>query len=121
MTECVYLGHIVGRGVVQPDLSKVEAVQAFSQPITKKQVRAFLGITGYYRKFISNYSTLAAPLTDITKNRPTKVVWTTEYGSAFHELKTHLQYVPLRCSIVLISASHSYYKLTLQIEVLVQC
>ena len=74
MAECVYLGHVVGRGVVRPELSKVEVIQAFTQPTTKKQVRAFLGITGYYRKFISNYSTVAAPLTDLTKkNRPTKV------------------------------------------------
>jgi len=90
MAECTYLGHIVGRGVVRPELSKVEAIQAFSQPKTKKQVRAFLGKTGYYRKFIPNYSTLEAPLTDLTKNRPTKVTWTPECGLAFNELKTHL-------------------------------
>ena len=91
MAECVYLGHVVGRGVVRPELSKVEAIQAFTQPTTKKQVRAFLGITGYYRKFISNYSTVAAPLTDLTKkNRPTKVTWTLDCDSAFHALKTSL-------------------------------
>jgi len=99
MAECVYLGHIVGRGVVRPEISKVEAIQAFSQPTTKKQVRAFLGITGYYRKFISNYSTLAAPLTDLTKkNRPTKVAWTPECGLAFHELMTHLRSSPVLSS-----------------------
>ena len=43
MAQCVYLGHVVGRGVIRPELSKVEATQAFSQPATKKQVRAFLG------------------------------------------------------------------------------
>ena len=69
----------------------MEAIQAFSQPTTKKQVRAFLGITGYYRKFIPNYLTLAAPRTDLTsKIRPTKVTWTPECDLAFHELKTHL-------------------------------
>ena len=77
MAECIYLGHVVGRGVIQPELSKVEAIQAFSQPATKKQVRAFLGITGYYRTFIPNYSALTVPLTDLTKkNKPTKVTWT---------------------------------------------
>ena len=91
MAECVYLGHIVGRGVVRPELSKVEAIQAFSQPATKKQVRAFLGITGYYRKFLPNYSALAAPLTDLTKkNQPTKVTWTLDCESAFQALKPHL-------------------------------
>ena len=91
MAECVYLGHVVGRGVVRPELSKVEAIQAFSQPATKKQVRAFLGITGYYRKFLPNYSALAAPLTDLTKkNQPTKVTWTLDCESAFQALKTYL-------------------------------
>ena len=91
MAECVYLGHMVGRGVVRPELSKVEAIQAFSQPATKKQVRAFLGITGYYRKFIPNYSALAAPLTDlIKKNKPTKVTWTSDCEPAFQALKTYL-------------------------------
>ena len=52
MGEYIYPGHVVGRGIVQPEFLEVEAVQAFSQPITKKQVRAFLGITGYYRKLI---------------------------------------------------------------------
>ena len=48
----MYLGHTVGNGIVQPELSKVEAVQQWPVPETKKQVRAFLGLTGYYRKFI---------------------------------------------------------------------
>ena len=85
MAECVYLGHVVGRGVVRPQLSKMEAIQAFTQPTTKKQVRAFLGITGYYRKYISNYLTLAAPLTDLKKED-----WTLDCDSAFHALKTSL-------------------------------
>ena len=68
----------------------MEAIQAFSQPTTKKQVRAFLGITGYYRKFIPNYSALAAPLTDLMmKNRPTKVTWTSDCESVFQVLKTY--------------------------------
>ena len=84
MAQCVYLGHVVGRGVIRPERSKMEAIQAFSQPATKKQVRPFLGITGYYRKFIPNYSALAAPHTDLTKkNRPIKVTWTSYCDSAF--------------------------------------
>ena len=47
----------------------MEAIQGFSQPTTKKQVRAFLGITGYYRKFIPHYLTLAAPLRDLTTDQ----------------------------------------------------
>ena len=102
MAECVYLGHVVGRGVIWPELSEVGTIQAFSQPATKKQVRAFLGITGYYKKFIPNYSALAAPLTDLTKKkRPTKVTWTSDCDSTFQSLNTYL------CTAVLQSPNHT--------------
>jgi len=74
MHECVYLGHIVGNGTVRPEKDKLEAVSTFPQPVTKKQVRAFMGLTGYYRKFIPNYATTAAPLTDLTRKRKEKTV-----------------------------------------------
>ena len=61
MDHCVYLGHMVGNGTVRPEVSKVEAVQRWPAPETKKQVRAFLGLTGYYQKFISQYASIAAP------------------------------------------------------------
>ena len=67
MKECVYLGHVVGNGTVKPEHGKLEAVQDFPTPETKSQVRAFLGLTGYYRRFIPDYSSIAAPLTDLTR------------------------------------------------------
>ena len=91
MDQCVYLGHTVGNGVVQPELSKVEAVQRWPVPETKKQVRAFLGLTGYYRKFIPQYASIAAPLTDLTKKfAPTSIAWTAECDAAFKKLKSLL-------------------------------
>ena len=50
----MYLGHVVGKGVVIPELSKLRAVEAFAIPETKTEVRAFLEMTGYYRRFIAN-------------------------------------------------------------------
>lgn len=71
----MYLGHIVGNGLVEAEASKMEAVWSFPQPATKKQVCGFLGLSGYYRKFIPGYATLAASLTDLTrKSAPTRVV-----------------------------------------------
>ena len=88
MQECVYLGHIVGNGVVRPEISKIAAVQAFERPTSKKEVRVFLGLTGYYRKFIPNYASVSAPLSDLTrKNRPSKVEWSTDCEEAFQKLK----------------------------------
>ena len=66
MAHCVYVGHIVGSGTVHPEPTKVQAVREFPTPSTNKQVRAFLGLTGYYRRFIPDYASIAVPLTDLT-------------------------------------------------------
>ena len=88
MKECVYLGHDFGGGQVKPLPSKVDAVSSYPIPQTKKQVRTFLGLTGYYRKFIPNYTEIPAPLTDLTKkSAPTRVQWTPTYDLAFGKLK----------------------------------
>ena len=91
MSQCTYLGHVVGNGEVRPEESKVKAVEDFPTPKTKKQVRAFLGLTGYYRKFIKNYAEKAMALTNLTrKNAPNNVLWTTACDTAFRELKKAL-------------------------------
>ena len=56
--QCVYLGHVVGNGEVRPEVSKIKAVADFPCPETKKDVRAFLGLSGYYRRFIADYATI---------------------------------------------------------------
>ena len=55
MAKCGYLGHVIGSGKVCPESAKSEAVRKFEQPTTKTRVRSFLGLTGYYRKFIPDY------------------------------------------------------------------
>ena len=91
MPECIYLGHTIGSGQVRPEEVKIAAMQTFEQPQTKTHVRAFLGLTGYYRKFIPNYSSVAAPLSDLTKkSQPNQVNWTIECTTAFEELKQAL-------------------------------
>ena len=96
MSQCTYLGHVVGNGEVQPEESKVEAVRNYPTPKTKKQVRAFLGLTGYYRKFIPTYADLAVSLTDlIKKNAPHRVCWTRECEDAFLALKDALCSQPI--------------------------
>ena len=69
---------------------------SISIPATKKDVRAVLGITGYYRRFIANYSATAAPLTDLTRKcSPNAVVWTPECEQAFQRLKQQLCSAPV--------------------------
>ena len=91
MDQCVYLGYVVGNGVIQPERSKLQGVESFPTPSTKIQVQCFLGLTGYYRKFIPNYASLATPLTNlIRKCAPNKVVWTQACEEAFQRLKALL-------------------------------
>ena len=75
------------------DTLKIQSVKEFPTPTTKKCVRAFLGLSGYYRKFIPNYVDVAAPLSDITrKTAPTRV---SSCERAFVELKNRLCSEPI--------------------------
>ncbi|GFU75495.1 retrovirus-related Pol polyprotein from transposon 297 [Trichonephila clavipes] len=87
-----FWGHIVGQGFRTPSEIKVQAVLEFPTPRTKTQIRAFLGIAGYYQKYINLFSVIAAPLTDALKGRAKKgeIKWTTECENAFRELKGKL-------------------------------
>ncbi|GFS88595.1 retrovirus-related Pol polyprotein from transposon 297 [Trichonephila clavipes] len=87
-----FLGHIVGQGFRTPSEIKVQAVLEFPTPRTKTQIRASLGIAGYYQKYINLFSVIAAPLTDALKGRAKKgeIKWTTECENAFRELKGKL-------------------------------
>ena len=99
MEQCVYIGHIVGSGTIRPASIKLEAVHKFPVPETKKQVRTFLGLTGYYRRFIPEYSSIAAPLTDLTKkSSPNQVVWSAQCDEAFVRLKQLLCSSPILLS-----------------------
>eukprot|EP00253_Pinus_taeda_P012319 PITA_12319 len=67
MEEVDYLGHIVGREGVRVDPKKIQAIQDWPQPKTLKSLRGFLGLIGYYHKFICNYGRIARPLTQLLK------------------------------------------------------
>ena len=96
MYECVYLGHIVGGGAVRPESSKVEAIQRFPIPTNKKEIRQFLGLAGYYRRFIEGFASVALPLTDMTRKfAPVKIKWTEEGLEAFKSLKEKISTYPV--------------------------
>ena len=81
-----FLGHIISAKGIEPLEEKCKAVQEFPQPKRVKVVRAFIGLTSYYRKFLSGFSKIAAPLTDLTK-KETCFQWTDECDTAFKTLK----------------------------------
>ena len=67
-----------------------------NSPKTKKEVRAFLGMVGYYRKFVANFATIAKPLTDLTKKgESTTVSWSNEATTAFETLKQVMSQYPV--------------------------
>ena len=89
-----YLGHVVGQGRVKPINAKIEAISAFPQPSTRKQVMRFLGMAGYYRKFCANFSSVSEPLTALLRKN-VKFVWTERCHLAFERLKALLQSAPV--------------------------
>jgi hypothetical protein len=93
-TESVaYLGHIISAAGVAMDPSKVEAVAAWPPPRSLRALQGFLGLTGYYGKFIAVYGTVGAPLTALLKREAFK--WTDDAEEAFQLLKQALMTAPL--------------------------
>ena len=89
--ELEFLGNCVGNGVKKPSLSKIEKIRNAIFPKRKKQVRAFLGLCGFLRSYIPNFSCIAAPLTDATrKGEPNDVLETEVRIRAFESLKQAL-------------------------------
>uniref|UniRef100_A0A3B3HTI1 Uncharacterized protein n=1 Tax=Oryzias latipes TaxID=8090 RepID=A0A3B3HTI1_ORYLA len=108
-----FLGFIIDSGNIRPDPAKIAAVTSWEPPTSRKQLQRFLGFANFYRRFIRNYSSIAAPLTQLTSvTKP--FLWTPEAQSAFTRLK-HLftsapilsQPDPLRQFVVEVDASDS--------------
>ncbi|CAG2216284.1 unnamed protein product [Mytilus edulis] len=92
--EVIYLGHKISKQGVQADISKVEAVESFPVPKTEKNVRSFLGLTNYYRKFIKGYSHLATPLNRLLR-KDVPFEWSEKCQKAFDQLKQSLCSSPI--------------------------
>ncbi len=94
--EVRYLGFHLGHGQVRPQIDKTAAIAACPRPKTKKEVRQFLGLAGYYRRFIPDYSELTSPLTDLAKKEvPDTVPWTERCQQVFTQVKAALCGGPL--------------------------
>ncbi|GKC17008.1 putative nucleotidyltransferase, ribonuclease H [Tanacetum coccineum] len=94
LQEVQFLGHVVNQNGVHVDPSKIEAVKNWKAPTTPSKIRSFLGLVGYYRRFITNFSKIAKPLTSLTQKNK-KYEWGVEQEEAFQTLKDNLCNVPI--------------------------
>ena len=92
--EVEFLGHVISAAGVAVQQHKVQRVREWLVPQTKRDVKSFLGMTGYYRKFIQSYSRVAVPLTDLTAD-DAKWAWGDEHERAFRLLKHALCKAPV--------------------------
>ncbi|XP_054814737.1 uncharacterized protein LOC129315194 [Prosopis cineraria] len=92
-SEVEYLGHLIGGGQVRTDPKKVQAVAEWPEPTNIKQLRAFLGLAGYYRRFVKSYGILAKPLTLLLKKNGFE--WSRVAAAAFTKLKEVLISAPV--------------------------
>ncbi|GMH24895.1 hypothetical protein Nepgr_026738 [Nepenthes gracilis] len=77
LERVMFLGHVISNGGISVDPKKIEAVTSWSRPTSVTEVRSFLGMAGYYRRFVENFSRIAMPRLDSFK-KEAKFVWTEE-------------------------------------------
>ncbi|KAL8108994.1 hypothetical protein AgCh_025188 [Apium graveolens] len=90
----VYKEYLDNKECIKVDPVKIEAVSKWEQPKTPTEIRSFLGLAGYYRRFVKDFSKIASPLTKLTRKNE-KFVWTEKCEESFQELKRRLVTAPL--------------------------
>jgi LPS O-antigen subunit length determinant protein (WzzB/FepE family) len=94
MEKVTFLGHVLSAEGIDVDLSKVESVTKWEQPLNVTDVRSFLGMARYYKRFIENFSKIAKSMTELLKNN-TKFEWSEAHERSFQELKRRLATAPV--------------------------
>ncbi|XP_074305595.1 uncharacterized protein LOC141640813 [Silene latifolia] len=94
LDKVVFLGHVISKEGVQVDPQKVEAITNWPRPKNVTEIRSFLGLAGYYRRFVADFSKIAQPLTNLIKKN-TKFEWSDKCEKSFSELKGRLTSAPM--------------------------
>lgn len=94
LPEVKYLGHVLTKDGIKADVSKTDAVQSFPTPKNQKELRSFLGLCNYYRRFVKGYSKITSPLT-VLLSKDEEFLWTDKCQTAFDRLKTALTTPPV--------------------------
>ena len=93
VAQVSYLGHVVSAKGVSVDFEKIAVMTSWLAPRTLKELRGFLGLTGYYRRFVKGYAHMAQPLTNQLEKDA--FAWNNEAELAFQSLKTAMIIVPV--------------------------
>uniref|UniRef100_A0A2N9H2J6 Integrase catalytic domain-containing protein n=1 Tax=Fagus sylvatica TaxID=28930 RepID=A0A2N9H2J6_FAGSY len=94
LDHVAFLGHVISKDGISVDPKKVEAVVEWNRPNNVTEIRSFLGLAGYYRRFVEGFSHLAMPLTRLTQ-KGVKFEWSEECEQSFQELKRRLVSAPI--------------------------
>ncbi|KAL0537836.1 hypothetical protein IC582_026825 [Cucumis melo] len=94
LKQVSFLGHVVSKAGVSVDPAKIEAVTGWTRPSTVSEVRSFLGLAGYYRRFVENFSRIATPLTQLTR-KGAPFAWSKACEDSFQNLKQKLVTAPV--------------------------
>jgi hypothetical protein len=94
LREINFLGHTISQEGISVDPEKVQEVMNWKPPTTVRQIRSFLGLAGYYRRFIPDFSRIAKPMTELLK-KGVKYEWGQKCEDAFHALRQHLTTAPV--------------------------
>jgi hypothetical protein len=95
-TELDFLGHVVCSGFLKPQSDKIRKILSIPVPKSKKQVRSLLGLIGYYRRYIPNFASITAPLTDLTRCPEKRVIkWNQECQQALERIQAMLSSEPI--------------------------
>jgi hypothetical protein len=94
LREIKFLGHTISQDGITVDLEKVQEVMDWKPPTTVRQIQSFLGLAGYYRRFIPDFSRIAKPMTELLK-KGMKFDWSQKCEDPFHVLRRHLTTTPV--------------------------
>jgi len=94
LNEVAFLGHIISKDGIKVDPRKIEAIQQWPRPTSVTEIRSFLGLAGYYRRFIKDFSKIAAPLTKRTQKN-VQFQWSDDCEESFQKLKDCLTSAPV--------------------------
>lgn len=95
LKEVAFLGHVINEKGVMVDPQKIEAVANWKQPQNVKEVRSFLGLAGYYRRFVEGFSKIASPITALLRKVHKKFIWDEKCEDSFQQLKKRLTSAPV--------------------------